>query len=385
MEGEQAASAYSAWMERGGPSRSDGGSFRLLPLLAKNLERLGVKKDDRASVIQDSYRQTWCRNQQLFGQLAQTLSTLERAGIRTMVLKGVALSLLHYRDVGVRPMSDVDVLVPAQSASEAIVCLRTAGWSSKLTPLEGFQSQGLLSSLGWTPQPRGASQFSRCFMGVRHGHSFEKAKRMHLDLHWRVSERVFDAGADEDFWRRAVPLEVAGVPTLAMDATDQLVHVIVHGVRWNILPPLRWIADAAAILGNRQVAIDWTRLVALARKRGAELPLQLGLDYLKRLLALDIPGPTLEALRTSSVSLAARLDLHLRTRQPGLLLGLSELVYLAQRYRAMAGAPEYPEAARGPLAFLQHVLGAEHLWQVGIYTLFEGARRSHQALTRRQC
>ena len=39
------------------------------------------------------------------------LGELRRRGIEPMLLKGAALTLLHYRDSGLRPMEDVDILV----------------------------------------------------------------------------------------------------------------------------------------------------------------------------------------------------------------------------------------------------------------------------------
>src|SRR5439155_716431 len=69
-----------------------------------------------------------CTNQTLFHEAARLLQGLREAGIRTMVLKGLPLALLYYRDRGARPMSDVDVLVPVHQTALAIDCLARMGW-----------------------------------------------------------------------------------------------------------------------------------------------------------------------------------------------------------------------------------------------------------------
>ena len=53
--------------------------------------------------------------------------------------------------------------------------------------------------------------------------------------------------------------------TLAPGATHQLMVVCVHGADWAEEPRLRWIADAAAVIGTGEV--DWDLLVHEAEAR----------------------------------------------------------------------------------------------------------------------
>ena len=55
-----------------------------------------------------------------------------------MVVKGVPLALSYYRDIGCRPMNDVDVLVRTDRMADAFRVLGDDGW---LGPRDGWQRQ----------------------------------------------------------------------------------------------------------------------------------------------------------------------------------------------------------------------------------------------------
>src|SRR5262249_54557182 len=127
LDGPEAEGAFEAWQARVDLAQIDAGSFRLLPLLYANLTRLGIRSPLSAR-LRGIHRQAWYRNQVLFRRGAETLRALEGAGIPTLLLKGIPLALLHYRDEAVRPMADADVLVPTQAVTGALAVLRRAGW-----------------------------------------------------------------------------------------------------------------------------------------------------------------------------------------------------------------------------------------------------------------
>ena len=127
LEGDEAMQAWLDWRSGvefdllGRPSR------RLLPLLYRNLRSLGVQ-DPLMSKLKRAYQSTWYRNQIRFRDMGKVLSSFHEVGIQTMVLKGVALALLHYEDPGLRPMGDGDVLVLTEQAPEAVELLASLGW-----------------------------------------------------------------------------------------------------------------------------------------------------------------------------------------------------------------------------------------------------------------
>src|SRR6202008_4308852 len=101
---------------------------RLLPLVHSKLRAAGVADPDLAR-LRGLPRRTWYENQVALHRVRPGLDQLRAAGIPTLFLKGAPLALEHYGDLGLRPMADIDVLVPWADAPRALDLLEAAGWS----------------------------------------------------------------------------------------------------------------------------------------------------------------------------------------------------------------------------------------------------------------
>ena len=128
-----------------------------------------------------------------------------------------------------------------------------------------------------------------------------------VDLHWRVFvDSARSAESDGAFWAASNAIDLEdGVPTETPGAADLLLHVCVHGARWSATPPVRWVADAMAILGGPPEAIDWTGLLRQSETRRFVLPLRDALEYLSETFDAPVPAHVRLALR-SLPGLAAR-------------------------------------------------------------------------------
>ncbi|HYB44085.1 MAG TPA: nucleotidyltransferase family protein, partial [Candidatus Methylomirabilis sp.] len=102
----------------------------LLPLVYRNLAGPGA--DDReVDGLKERYLETWSANQRIFDCVLPLLRALEQAGIDVIVLKGLAMIAGFYRDPGLRPMADVDVLVAPAEAERAGRVAVGAGWQPR--------------------------------------------------------------------------------------------------------------------------------------------------------------------------------------------------------------------------------------------------------------
>ena len=267
FEREAALEAWTRWRATNNLDTADRGSIRLFPLVYRNLGPDAFGEQDR-SLLKGAYRATWFRNQVIIGRAAAAVRELHEAGIRTMLLKGVALAVSHYHDPGIRPMDDIDVLVPAHDHTRALGVLERAGWSPG-------------------PEPDGPSP---------HATSLHGGDGLSIDLH-RFA--LAPPAADEGFWSASVEIELLGVPTRTLCAADQLLHVILHGARWNRIPPVRWLADAAMIERSSGPELDWERVVAEAIRRRGTITLEAALEHLVEAVAFDVPAWALALLRTA--------------------------------------------------------------------------------------
>ena len=290
-----ALDAWAAW--RGQDiEKLDYASYRLLPLLYRNLREQGVT-ESVLELYKGVYRKTWYKNQLVFHRIGGVLEELQTAGIQTMLLKGAALSVLCYASPGLRPMEDFDVLVPTGQVNEAIRVLEQLGWNAQ-RPWPGLVTAGYLCT--------------------RHAHNFRDAENQALDLHWHVLHECRAPGADDDFWAGAVPMMLHGVPTRALNPADQLLHCCVHGSTWNALSPMRWAADAVMLLRKPYAPLDWDRFVAQARKRQLVLPVLGALNFLAG-LDVAVPPEVITQLETAPVSTLQHAACYSRARCFGTL------------------------------------------------------------------
>src|SRR5690554_5979270 len=73
-EGERARAAWQQWISNVDLAKLDAGSQRILPLLYRNLQRLGIKAPEM-EVMGQKYRRTWAFNQVAMLHLEELLET----------------------------------------------------------------------------------------------------------------------------------------------------------------------------------------------------------------------------------------------------------------------------------------------------------------------
>jgi hypothetical protein len=325
LEGAPALEAWARWKTHSaaiGWDHLDLGSRRLLPLLYRNLARLGLSGEE-ISPLKNYYRLAWAANRLLFAKFRPILTALEAEKIPLMILKGAALAPLYYRDEGARPMSDVDFLFPPERAPQAFAVLRELGWQ----PVHGDMA---------------------AVTEITHSYTFKNEAGEEIDPHWHALHECCRPHDDDSFWEASVPLHLEGFSVRAMCPTDQLLHVCSHGLRWNRTPPLRWIADAAMIIHAAGPALSWDRLAAQASERRLSRAVFSALLYLQEALHLSLPASALDNLKKTPESFLEKKEFQWKTHPPGWWGPLPVEACLwfrlsrGQRFiRQLAGLPRY--------------------------------------------
>lgn len=242
----------------------DPGSQRLLPMIYRNLQ---TSDDPIVPLLKGVYRYTWLHNQQLLHQAGELVGGLQRAGIEVLLLKGIPLALTAYRDVGVRFMNDVDLLVKPEHRDRALEVLQTQFGCT------------LPYAQGLTPLDRAVHLVSR--------------RGVNLDLHWHLFPEHLRAGAEEPFWaaRRPLPLGSLDGPAHTLSPTHQLFFTIVSNGRWDPdVHPVRWVGDCYALYAKATEPLDWPELFRLAETYRYVLPLKRSLELLSREFRLNLPA-----------------------------------------------------------------------------------------------
>ena len=270
LDGDAARQAWRKLSSTTGPG--DAGIAWIAPLLMANLERL-VPDDP------------WVKDNPHFLTLAQLkaraitksaeeiLGSLSGASVKTLALKGLALGASVYDSPGLRTVSDLDILVPGRDLFRAMEALKRRGLSSG--PGEPTRSTDLRGN---------------------HAHVFHPPKRheMAVDLHWHVLASARGDDDDAPFWSEARPLMIGSTKTLGLCPEHQLLHVLVHGVRWTRMPHVRWVADATLLLRKAGSGFRAEEFLEATRRFDAVVPVQEGLSFVA-----DISGEGRELLERS--------------------------------------------------------------------------------------
>lgn len=225
--------------------------YLLLPLLYRNLEDHGRSASATLPTkYAGVYRYTWTRNQNLLRDAAQIIELFLNVGIETLILKGAALSITHYQNLGLRPMQDVDVVIKPEKLRSAIRILKQSGWTLRRSSPSSEE--------------------------------FENSAGNRFDVHWFIGENE---------WKRAKSVVIQDVSAWTLNVTDHL-DFICDIYKWNVLS----IADSFMLINNSSYSIDWDRLIENKKNPGQILALHTMLHYLSVVLKAHVPEPILNDL-----------------------------------------------------------------------------------------
>lgn len=292
LSGEASIEAWKKWAAAIDFNLLDSGSQRLLPLLYRNLAEQGVKHP-AIDIYRGFYRMTWYKNQLLVHRLQKVLHLLQSRNIPVVLLKGSALALVYYKDWALRPMNDLDLLVPRENVLQAVDWLCENGWSANLRRPDEED------------------------LKIRHAVTLVDESGMELDLHWRVILEWGTHPIKPSVGTNVQAVRLNGIPVYALSPTEQFFHIMIHGARWNAVAPLRWIPDALTVLGQAGTAIDWTKLMRDAREKNLSIAFQKTITYLHQTFNAPLPDEVIREMGKLKPSVSERLEFWMHNKPRG--------------------------------------------------------------------
>jgi len=337
----EAAGAWEQWERRNGLDRPDEGSYRLLPLVYRNLSVQGYA-GPQWNILRGIHRSVWSRNQHLFHQLRPLMEELRADGVPLLLCKGVALALSVYPDAGSRPMRDIDLLVPSAYGEAALRKLENAGWKP----------------LNWRPRRLDGS-----FLRFRHAMDLEAPGGSRVDLHWHALNLCCHDSGDEMFWRHAQPMDFLGLSLQTCHPTEHLLQACANGVVWSPVPPVRWAADSMLLLRG-PVAIEWERLAQTACRLEIAPYVASALSFLRREFDAPVPAGVWQRLEEAHTSPAVRAEFARETAPFAPRTAWQDLLsFYALWRRSLGGAAPLWHAGRF-VRHLQYAFELESAWSL---------------------
>ena len=257
---------------------AESGRYGVAPLLYHRLRTSHSDipvPDNAMERLRHIYLQSAGRALQQYHELGRVLAQLRRAHIPVIVLKGAHSAALVYRNIAIRPMGDVDILVHEDDLMEV---------------------EAALLSMGYAPEKRNrqiAEDICHFAYGLPQSDFF-------VEVHWQLLPSLHRLNIDHDgLWERSRPATIAGTEVAVLCPEDVLLYLCLHTCKHLFemgLKPFLDIAEAVRYFGNE---IDWKKVEMCGRQWGAERCVYLTLRLARELAEASVPDDLMRAIKPS--------------------------------------------------------------------------------------
>ncbi len=289
------AALWRQWTAKYELSQMEAGTFHLLPLVYQRLSQYDIEPEG-LGILNGVYKRSWFNNIIVLRNGYQAIELFNSSHIPCIVIKGMGLLSLYQNNPALRPMFDIDILVPRDKVEHAIQLLIENGWR----PHWGVSGKLLSDVL-----------VSKCHSWgfIRNGKD--------MDLHWHALHQAQHESADDDVWKHSRVTQVLGRDVTVPSATEQLLHTILHGIRPGSSRLGAWVIDAVYILQQNADDINWSRFLQQVSRLHLQVICFDALSYLVNHFPLSIPDYVMQNLQVSRYSKLQWLEYRAITNQVG--------------------------------------------------------------------
>jgi len=221
--------------------------------------------------LQQTYLQCSGRNMRLYHELGKLLGMLRKHGIPVIALKGAHLAIAVYRNIALRPMGDIDLLVKQADLLEV---------------------QDILVKQGYIPskEETGCAQ--------EHLPSYRKKDSIPIEIHFNIVAPPFSDRINvEKLFARAQTCFIEEIEALSLCPEDLLLHLCMHAsfhhVFDNGIIPL---VDISTAIEHYEGELDWEQVLSRSREWGVSKCVYLTLFLAERFAGASIPEQIMKNL-----------------------------------------------------------------------------------------
>ncbi|MCG2703535.1 MAG: nucleotidyltransferase family protein [Candidatus Omnitrophica bacterium] len=213
-------------------------------LIYRSLRKLALHMylpEEDLAVLEKGYYVNSARNAIIFRQAGKILKAVCAHEIKVVMLKGVFLAEKVYLDIGLRPMSDIDVLVKKEDVSRVNDVLNSLGYFS--ADYQGFSPDLPAMSINTlvykTPELLCAP----------------------VHLHWHIINSTWPVdslvrGIDmESIWQRAQPVIIEGENVYTLSPEHLVIYLAQHCLMHKFRP-MTLFSDLTGALGYYNKSLD---------------------------------------------------------------------------------------------------------------------------------
>ncbi len=265
-------------------------------LIHKNVENSGYDflPDSFRSEIESFYYAIAGKNTRFFAEMKKMLISLNDSGVDTIVLKGAALGETLYKNIALRPIEDIDLLVKRFDFPTAKAAFRKWGYNmrEKIFPSKMHQ---IIANERHKPFEKYESEL----------HFFDMQNRFFFDVHWNLLI-VCDSGIADaiqmdttGLWERAKYADLGNIGAYVMSFEDMLIYLCLH-LRERHFEKARsrliWWYDIYLILKNCMDDFDTAYFLETVVRYGAQKSVFEVLNTASQLLKTPLSGEIEKAI-----------------------------------------------------------------------------------------
>lgn len=257
------------------------------PLLYWNLSKISNGKDVPYEILNNlekMYYSNLARNMLLYNELGKILKAFKRADIDTVVMKGAFLAEEVYKNISLRSMSDIDLLIKEEDLQKV---------KKELNKLTYFVTITFPTKLHEQFQTAVSEELSFA----------NETRKVVIDIHWNIQppQSCYKIKIDE-FWNNVKSVRIVGIETLTFAPENILQHLCLHldkHINLNTAPPanpLRDYCDIAQVTRHYNKIINWNYLLENSKDFGIEGPVFQGLYIANKYFGALVPEYMLDKL-----------------------------------------------------------------------------------------
>ncbi len=338
--------------------------------------------------LSSSYSANVKKNMLTLGHAKWVLSKFNQAGLPFIVLKGLSLLEHDYPSLGMRDMSDIDILIKKDDLLEVDHCLFLMGY----LPRDSVASRAINNPPGYL-----ASLDYR-----KDGQAF-----VNLHIHWHTVNTstpatMFAGCVDiERIWEKAVPSKIADTDARILSPEHTVIYLCEHAMRvGHSFDRLILIYDIFQFLINRSAAfrsrgtlnpinrkallssphrseehIDWNIVIKESKRFNLSRLVYCGLAIVIHYSSLTFLSETARRLKPPTMTLGEKLFLSLQLRNYR-IRGSSYLVYLAmnkglgEKYKFICSTFFPPSQILAQKQYINNADTAKQKYSFRVYEIF---------------
>jgi hypothetical protein len=253
---------------------------RVVPLLHRSLQAVHSSQLPAGllNYLHPAVISAAAHNLTLLKELGRLTKLLEGEGVPSIAFKGPVLAHIAYGNVGLRPSTDLDILIRRGDLARLEHVLTADGY-------QPFRKVQHLKGIG-----------KAFYIHLSRQYPFSRDEIFNLDVHtghmpfgYHTPDRF------DDLWRRSEQITIAGVTVTSFQPEDLLQILCFHGAK-NRWEALKHVCDVAELIRARP-EMNWDVVLERARLTRGERILNLGLTLANGWLDAPLPTDVLNRIR----------------------------------------------------------------------------------------